>query len=390
MVMISKLSDTYFLSDLCEIKYGKDYKKLSKGSIPVYGSGGVFDYVDNSIYKGESVLIPRKGTLSNIFYVDKEFWTVDTLFWTKINKELIIPRFLYYKLLTINFNELNVGSAVPSLTTDLLNKISLDIPTLETQQIIVNSLSIIDYKIEINNQINKNLEELAQTLYKQWFVDFEFPNEEGKPYKSSGGEMVESELGMIPKGWEVLPIKDKVEVVLGGTPSREIKDYWGGEVNWINSGKINDFRIISETEKITQIGLEKSAAKLMPIKTTVLAITGATLGQTSLLEIETSANQSVIGLIENDTFPYTYIFPLIQNEIDMIIQSQTGGAQQHINKNDVESYRILTPIFEILSSFDKLIGPSYELISNNLFENKHLSDLRDLLLPKLMSGEIEV
>jgi type I restriction enzyme S subunit len=345
--------------------------------------------------KGDSLIVKVGSTIGKV-----GFFNFDNIEAT-INPNSVIfrardvdPYYIYYYLCTRfakNFLISNSpASAQPAINQSNIKLMPVAIPTIDEQKSIGKILSSLDDKIELNNKINKTLEELAQTLYKQWFVDFEFPNEEGKPYKSSGGEMVESELGMIPKGWEVLPIKDKVEVVLGGTPSREIKDYWGGEVNWINSGKINDFRIISETEKITQIGLEKSAAKLMPIKTTVLAITGATLGQTSLLEIETSANQSVIGLIENDTFPYTYIFPLIQNEIDMIIQSQTGGAQQHINKNDVESYRILTPIFEILSSFDKLIGPSYELISNNLFENKHLSDLRDLLLPKLMSGEIEV
>ena len=104
--------ETVKLSSVCNINYGRDYKKLEKGNIPVYGSGGVVTYVDEFLYDKPSVLIPRKGTLNNIFYLESKFWTIDTLFWTEINTDIIEPRFLYYYLKTINFNDLNIGSAV--------------------------------------------------------------------------------------------------------------------------------------------------------------------------------------------------------------------------------------------------------------------------------------
>ena len=121
----------YKLSDICKIRYGKDHKSLDNGNIPVYGTGGIMRYVDSTLYEKESVLIPRKGTLSNLFYVDEPFWTIDTLFYTEIDKSKVLPKYLYFKLKTIDLAGMNVGTAVPSLTTALLNEIELNIPSLE-------------------------------------------------------------------------------------------------------------------------------------------------------------------------------------------------------------------------------------------------------------------
>ena len=145
------------LSNLIELKYGKDHKNLEKGNIPCYGTGGIIRFVDTSIYNQESILIPRKGSLKNLYYINSPFWTVDTLFWTKINTKLVIPKFLYYKLKTLNLSNLDEGSAIPSLTTKTLNKIDILIPYLEVQKKIAKILSDIDERIELNNKINDNL-----------------------------------------------------------------------------------------------------------------------------------------------------------------------------------------------------------------------------------------
>lgn len=147
----------YKLAQLAEIKYGKDHKKLGKGSVPVYGTGGIMRYANNFIYEGESVLIPRKGSLNNLFYVNGKFWTVDTIFWTKINSKIVLPRYLYYYLSKIDLTSYNVGSAVPSLTISLLNELVLDIPPISVQKDVVKKLIVIENKIELNKQINDNL-----------------------------------------------------------------------------------------------------------------------------------------------------------------------------------------------------------------------------------------
>ena len=145
------------LGDVCSIRYGKDHKKLSDGDIPVYGSGGIMRHVDKALWDKPSVLIPRKGTLGNLCFVDKPFWTVDTLFWTDIDQSKVMPRFLYYALKTKNLAELNVGTAVPSLTTDVLNEVEVDIPDLDLQESIVNLLQAFDSAIDANSLTNDYL-----------------------------------------------------------------------------------------------------------------------------------------------------------------------------------------------------------------------------------------
>lgn len=145
------------LGDVAKIKYGKDHKKLADGNIPVYGSGGIMRYVDTALYEKKSVLIPRKGSLGNLYFIDEPFWTVDTLFYTEIDESQIIPEFLFYKLKTYDLANMNVGSAVPSLTTAILNPIEIALPTLEEQAEIVKSLQLLDNKIENNKKINHHL-----------------------------------------------------------------------------------------------------------------------------------------------------------------------------------------------------------------------------------------
>ena len=151
----------YKLGELLTIKYGKDHKKLSDGNIPAYGSGGIMRYVDSPIYNGPSIMIPRKGTLNNILYSDKPFWTVDTMFWSIIQTEIVNPLFLYYNIYKKDFASLNVGSAVPSLTVPVIENIPVFIPPLELQNKIVVVLKSLDDKIELNRQINDNLIKLV-------------------------------------------------------------------------------------------------------------------------------------------------------------------------------------------------------------------------------------
>lgn len=147
----------YKLGEVAKIRYGKDHKKLDDGNIPVYGSGGIMRYVDTALYDKKSVLIPRKGSLGNLFFVNKPFWTVDTLFYTEIDENILMPEFLFYKLKMFKLASMNVGSAVPSLTTAILNALELDIPSFEVQSQIVNILKAFDVRISLNKQINHHL-----------------------------------------------------------------------------------------------------------------------------------------------------------------------------------------------------------------------------------------
>ena len=292
--------------------------------------------------------------------------------------------FIYY-LMTVVGKHLNylskTSTAVPIINKSTFANYEIEIPNIKEQKRIGKILSSIDDKIELNRRINDNLEQQAQALFKSWFVGFE-------PFKE--GKFVDSELGRIPEGWRVERLGSVCKCLLGGTPSRNKEEYWNGKIAWINSGEINEFRITKPSEYITQEGLKKSATKLLPKKTTVLAITGATLGQVSLLEIDSCANQSVIGLLENEDIFHEYIYPLIKNRIDDLCSHMTGGAQQHINKNNVEQLEILVPPKKILVEYKQIATPIYSLISNICFESQKISKLRDSLLPRLMSGELKL
>ena len=149
----------YILKELVNIKYGKNQKKVvsDDGSIPIYGTGGLMGYATEALFEKPSVLIGRKGTISKVKYVDHPFWTVDTLFYTEVNEDLVIPRFLYYVMSQLDLNAYNEGTTIPSLRTETLNRLEFDIPSIQDQKKILGYLSIIDEKIQNNEAINENL-----------------------------------------------------------------------------------------------------------------------------------------------------------------------------------------------------------------------------------------
>jgi len=149
----------YYLSELVTIKYGKNQKKVVSdiGEIPIYGTGGLMGYAKEALYDKPSVLIGRKGTISKVKYIDHPFWTVDTLFYTIVNTDIIIPKYLYYLMSLIDFNNYNEGTTIPSLRTETLNRLQFDIPSLEEQELVLSYLNPIDDRINLNNEINNNL-----------------------------------------------------------------------------------------------------------------------------------------------------------------------------------------------------------------------------------------
>ena len=339
------------------------------------------------VHEGD-IVYSRRGDIEKCAYVSQEQdgWFCGTgCLKITINSNLAVPKFVAYYLSTDEIKSWIVGNAVGTtmlnLNTSVLADVPLSLPSIQMQKRCVQILDSIENKIALNNRINHNLEEQAHALYKSWFVDFE-------PFKN--GTFVDSELGMIPEGWVVRRLGDVCKCVLGGTPSRNNSEYWGGSIAWINSGAVNEFRIIEASEYITEKGLNSSATKLLPNNTVVLAITGATLGQFSILAIPSCANQSVIGILQNGKFPTEYIYPLIANRIDDLMLSATGGAQQHINKNNVEELYVLEPTDDVMSHYLSLTRPLYEQINAQYLESNKLSCTRDYLLPRLMDGFISV
>jgi type I restriction enzyme S subunit len=327
---------------------------------------------------GSPAIIPK----NSVYLHNQRLGLITDVDSTKIDK-----RFIYF---LFNFRPIRAqisstanGTKVRHTSPSRIYAVQTRIPPLKIQQKIVFILSAYDDLIRNNNDRIQILEQMAKLIYDEWFVKFKFPGHEK-------AKMVSSELGEIPEGWSIVEVGKQFKVTLGGTPSRNKPEFWDGEIPWINSGKVNDLRIIEKSEGISKLGLEKSATKMMPRRTTVIAITGATLGQVSLTEIEVCANQSVVGVYDESKLFSEYIYLKIDCIIESIILKAGGGAQQHINKEIVEETMIILPNQETIRAFNVIIRPIFDELTTLMFKNQNLARTRNILLPKLISGQIDV
>jgi type I restriction enzyme S subunit len=292
------------------------------------------------------------------------------------------------------------GAAQQNLSGELVRNFEFDFPPVEIQNAIGELLGTLDEKIRANKQIASTLEQIAQTVFKSWFVDFDPVHTKARGEQPLGMDaetaalfpdsFEDSELGPIPAGWKVSPISECSKVVVGGTPSRKVDEYWDGMVPWINSGKTNEFRVTQPSEYITELGVQKSAAKLMPVGTTIMAMTGATLGQFSRMEIQACGTQNVIGILDDGTWPNEFIYFTIALAMDKVLSGATGGAQQHVSKSIVEEIAVVNPGHALSVRFAEVVLPFFSQIANLEFQNHSLVEIRDSLLPRLISGELEI
>lgn len=313
----------------------------------------------------------------------------------EIKSDKIDKDFLYYLMCSNKYrNEVlasATGTTVKHSAPDRILKFEFGLPSIEEQQKIANILSCLDDKIELNNEMNKTLEEMAQSLFKRWFVDFEFPNEDGEPYKSSGGEMVDSELGMIPKGWEVQCIGDIGNVITGKTPSAKVEGSYGYECNFITPRDITDSPIILNTErKLSSIGINNLKKNLVCKNSIGVSCIGSNLGEVYITGENSITNQQIntVVLKEGKIYPYVYIY--LKNMKEEFLNMAGGSAVPIINKTSFSGINILMPDMYILNKFVQSTTCYFERIEENLKENESLIALRDNLLPKLMSGEIDL
>ncbi|MBP1640416.1 MAG: restriction modification system specificity subunit [Bacteroidetes bacterium] len=391
---MNKISDVT-LGDLIEFQRGFDLPKSSfvDGDIPVISSNGILGFHNEYKVEGPGITIGRSGTVGLPHYIESNFYPHNTSLFVK-NFKGNNPRYIYYLLKTLKLNKKGSGSGVPTMNRNHLHPLKVKAFLDSTYQgKIANILTTLDSKISLNNRINAELEAMAKTVYDYWFVQFDFPNTEGKPYKSSGGKMVWSEelKREVPEGWEVFNIGKLLQTSLGGTPSTSIKDFWkNGTINWLNSGEIANFPIIDSELKITVDAIENSATELLPKGSVLLSITRHL--RPSILGINACANQSVVGIKEAGDIKCYYLYPYLQNEIPRLMSMRTGAQQPHINKEIVDDSLIIMPPKDsnILKLYNSKVGHLYESIINNAFQNQQLSSLRDWLLPMLMNGQVKL
>lgn len=369
------------LGDICEIKYGKDHKHLNDGSIPCFGSGGLMRQVDDVLYDKPSVLIPRKGTLSNLFFLNEPFWTVDTLFYTVINEEKVSPSFLFYKLKTYNLENLNVGSAVPSLTTAVLNQFLFEIPqSIEEQQAIANILSTFDDKIELLQAQNKTLETTAQTIFKEWFGKYQIGDD-------------------LPEGWRVGKLRELTEVISKGTtPRRSDLEGLQTEIPFLKVKDISDNGLINKNNlELIPKEVHNKQLKRSILKTNdILFSIAGTIGRVALVDTElnnANCNQAIafIRLKDKDMYKeYVHLMLKSRETQNEINSSIVQGVQANVSLTVLGNLATTMPNHSQMKKWKDVIYPIYSKIENNINQIQTLQQTRDTLLPKLMSGKLRV
>lgn len=372
------------LADVCEIRYGKDHKKLGDGDIPAYGSGGLMRYVDSTIHNKKSVLIPRKGTLSNLFLVDPPFWTVDTLFWTDIDEEKILPEYLFYQLKTMDLASKNVGTAVPSLTTSVLNEITIALPSIKEQEKTVSPLISIDRKIEANKHINDNLQQQLSAIFREWFID---APESAEWPRGTFADLIDH---TISGDWgKDTPTGNYTEMVycIRGADIPEVK---AG-----NKGKMPTRFILSKNytaKKLVDGDIVVEISGGSPTQSTGRAapVSESLLGRYNRGMVCTNFCKAIKPKQGYSMFVYHYWQHLYDAGVFFGYENGTTGIKNLDINGFIETEEIVIPPLNIVGRFDAVCQAIANKVYANGLENERLANLRDALLPKLMSGEIDV
>ncbi len=362
------------LGELLKIKYGKDHKKLDEGNVPLMGTGGLMRYVNDYLYDEESILIPRKGTLSSLFFMDKPFWTVDTMFWSKVNKKLVNPKYLYFYLKTINLASYNVGSTIPSLTTNLLNNLKITIyQSKETQRKIASILSAYDDLIENNLKRIKLLEEQAQLTYEEWFVRFKFPGHETVKFDEETG---------LPEGWEKVKLVECANLIMGQSPKSEFYNNEEKGLPFHQGVKDYGFRFPTNSSWSTQ-------GNRIAKENSILFSVRAPVGRLNVALEEIIIGRGLAAINHKKGWNSLLLYQL-QNIFYEDNLMGGGAIYNSVTKKDVQDIEIISATKDIHIKYNDFSSNVDKQIKNLTKQNLHLKEARDILLPRLMSGMIDV
>ena len=347
----------YRLGDIATMKYGKLPPKNNSGQYPIWSGYRNVGFTDTyNCSKGTIIVVARGvGGTGDVKIAKEDCFLTNLSIAVNIDTDICLPQYFYYKFYLSNLRYLDSGSAQSQITIDDLKRLQISLPSLEEQRRIAGILGAIDDKIENNRRINTNLELQAQALYKQWFVEC-----------------------------SIVKLGDVVKTTSGGTPYRSHMEFYAGKYGWVKSKELNGSFITNTEESITDDAIAKSAAKLLPAKSILIAMYGATVGQYAVLSHPMTCNQAVCALLPNENYPYTYLFMVAKNIKEELANKAIGSAQQNISQVIIKNIDISSDT-EKIKQFHKIVCPHFEVMEKNQKENETLATLRDTLLPKLMN-----
>ncbi len=397
------------------------------GEYPVYGSNGIIGYSDEYNANENTIIIGRVGSYCGSVYISgKKCWVTDNaIIGTAKNENE--SHFWFYLLKKIDLNNYSTGSGQPLINQTIINTISVTIPKLSEKRVSIGHfLRHFDQKINLSLNINQSLEQMSQTLFKSWFVDFDpvIDNalDAGNPIPEAlqsraelrqkvrnsadfkplpaeirslfPSEFEETELGWVPKGWKIDNIGGLSDKIFsGGTPNTSTEEYWNGALNWFSSGETRNALIIETEKKITATGVKNSSTRLSVAGDILIASAGQghTRGQTSLNTIDTYINQSVVCIrpIKPSYSTWLY-FNLSSRYTEMRAISDSHSIRGSLTTKLISSMKVASPTDELISLFDINCSVFISKIKNNLELSRELKKLRDTLLPKLISGELSL
>lgn len=368
------------LGDIATMQYGKlAPKKKDEGKVPIFTGYKNVGYTDKiNCYKNTIVVVARGvGGCGDVKITNEDCYLTNLAISVSLNEQICLPVFFYYLHQLENLSILNSGSAQPQITIESLTKYSFRIPSLEDQRRIASILSSLDCKIELNNKINADLEEMAQAIFKNWFVDFE-------PFKD--GKFVDSELGMIPEGWKVGTLGDITK-----NKSAKVKERNDVKVlSPVTTGEL----VLSE-EYFTKQVFSSSIAKYKIVNKGDFAYNPArvNIGSLGRNEFDFDGCVSPVYVVFSVLDGYENYFDLFRKTDffkDSVASLAIGGVRQSLSYDDLSLIETIIPSENIVEKFNNLYNQMKKTIKANKLENSRLSLLRDTLLPRLMSGEIEI
>ena len=349
---------------LTELKYGKslkDYKHYNSQYL-VFGTNGIIGTTEQPLCNHASVIIGRKGAYRGVHYSPNPFYAIDTAFYLEaLKKDEFDYEWAYYSLSTVDINSMDSGSAIPSTSREDFYALHVALPPLNEQKGMVEILSAFDNKIANNNAINQRLEQMAQAIFKSWFVDFE----------------------------PTIKFTEAVQVLGGGTPKTSEPEFWNGNIPFFTPKDTLSSYVLTTEKSLTKLGLENCNSRLFPVNTVFVTARG-TVGKLALAGCPMAMNQSCYALIGNKGYGQFYVYHLALDTVSRLIHKASGAVFDAIVTRDFDSEMIPNPPFELIHVFEETVTPIYQTILNNMKENMQLANLRDTLLPKLLSGEIEV
>lgn len=358
---------------------------VEDGEYPFFTCAHDIYRIDQYSYDGEYVLLGGNNASGDfpIFYYNGKFDAYQRTYLIQPLSDDTDTKYLFYSIgLKLHQMKANAsGTATKFLTQPILNNINIEYRDIDEQKRIADILSAYDNLIENNNKRIRLLEQMAESLYKEWFVRFRFP----------GYENAEFENG-IPKGWVREKIGLHYNTCSGGTPSRTHEEYYAdGTIPWVKTGEIKDNIIIHTDECITEDGIKGSSAKLLPQGAVVMAMYGVNIGMLAYLDSEMTCNQACCVFSDkNEIISRHYLFHYLYSIRDYLLLIGFGAAQQNLSQDLIKKVKIVIPPAELIKKFDEQKEPLYQTIRALMLQNDKLIKQRDMLLPRLMSGKLEV